>query len=196
MTFSSSKEFTYIKGFAMGANMMDTVKTLNYARQMHSTQMRKSGEPYIVHPLTMACHALSMGIKDDVIVASLLAHDICEDCGVTINDLPCTEETKKIVDLVTKNKKMTTEEYYQRVATDIRAIIVKLIDRCHNVSSMAGVFSEAKLQEYIDETRDYVMPLIRIAKDNYPEYSNILFILKYHIGSVTDAIDLILKSKE
>lgn len=76
------------------------------------------------------------------------------------------------------------------------ASITKLIDRCHNVSSMAGTFTIEKLKSYIDETRDYVLPLLRQVKDTYPDESNILFILKYHITSVVDAIDLTLQACE
>ena len=53
---------------------------------------------------------------------------------------------------------------------------------------MAGVFSKEKLFDYIDETKRFVFPLIRITKDEYPEYQNSLFILKYHIYSVLEAI--------
>lgn len=69
------------------------------------------------------------------------------------------------------------------------AILTKLIDRCHNVSSMAGIFSKNKLNAYIEETRQYVMPLLRKAKLQYPEDSDILFVLKYHITSVVDSIE-------
>ena len=67
--------------------------------------------------------------------------------------------------------------------------MTKLIDRCHNVSSMAGTFSVAKLKAYIEETRHYVLPLLRKAKKQYPEDSDQLFLLKYHIVSVVDSID-------
>ncbi|MCI5485067.1 MAG: hypothetical protein MR426_08430 [Clostridiales bacterium] len=65
----------------------------------------------------------------------------------------------------------------------------RLIDRCHNVSSMAGTFSVEKLKSYIEETRHYVLPLLRKVKNQYPEDSDILFVLKYHIVSVVDSID-------
>ena len=53
---------------------------------------------------------------------------------------------------------------------------------------MAGTFSKEKIKEYIEETESYVLPLIKITKENHPEYQNILFVLKYHIWSVLDAI--------
>ena len=54
---------------------------------------------------------------------------------------------------------------------------------------MAGTFSVAKLKAYIEETRHYVLPLLKKAKSVYPEDADILFLLKYHIVSVVDSID-------
>ena len=67
-SFNSEKMYTYIRGFANGAHMTETLKALSYAREKHSGQLRKSGEPYIVHPLTMACNAISIGIQKNVFV--------------------------------------------------------------------------------------------------------------------------------
>ena len=54
---------------------------------------------------------------------------------------------------------------------------------------MAGTFTKEKLNDYIDETDMFVLPLLRETKDNFPEYQDILFVLKYHIISVLDAIN-------
>ena len=64
-----------------------------------------------------------------------------------------------------------------------------LLDRCHNVSSIAGTISVEKLKSYIEETRLYVLPLRRNAKVVYPEDADILFVLKYHMVSVVDSIE-------
>ena len=82
--FNPDKMYTYIRGFATALRMEQTLKALTFAREKHKVQLRKSGEPYIVHPLTMACDAMSMGIKDDNIIATILLHDVCEDCGVSL----------------------------------------------------------------------------------------------------------------
>ncbi|MBO5360051.1 MAG: hypothetical protein J6B25_04320 [Clostridia bacterium] len=61
---------------------------------------------------------------------------------------------------------------------------------------MAGTFTTEKLRAYIEETREYVLPLLIQVKDRYPDEANILFILKYHITSVVDAIELTLEACE
>ena len=201
-TFNSERMYTYIRGYASGLDMTQTLCALAFARKKHQGQMRKSGEPYIVHPLTMACDALSLGIKDDNTIATILLHDVCEDCGVSVAELPVNDVVKRGVELMTftvmsgETKEIAKRRYYNMLVNSREASITKLIDRCHNVSSMAGTFTIEKLKSYIDETRDYVLPLLRQVKDTYHDEANILFILKYHITRVVDAIDLTLQACE
>ena len=122
--------------------------------------------------------------------------------NVSVNDLPCNKEVKKTVNLLTYKKpnlyferdnegpsiNEVKRDYYDKISESAEASIAKLFDRCHNVSSMAGTFTKQKIQEYIAETETYVLPLIKITKENHPEYQNVLFVLKYHIWSVLDAI--------
>ena len=193
--FHHEKMFTYLRGYASGAGMKETLKALAFAREKHSGQFRKSGEPYIIHPLTMACNAVSMGIKEDSVVATILLHDVCEDCDVRVEDLPVSDTVKHAVDLMTfrvmdgETKEIAKNRYYNMLVQSREACMTKLIDRCHNVSSMAGTFSVEKLKAYIEETRQYVLPLLRKVKNKYPEDANVLFVLKYHIVSVVDSID-------
>lgn len=201
--FNEERMYTYLKGFAMGRKLPETMKALNYARKLHDGQTRKSGEPYIIHPLTMACQAVSLGIDNDDIIAAILLHDVVEDCGVSVNDLPQNDTVKEAVGLLTfiKPKNYLEKDgkgdsivfaknaYYAAISKNKVAAIAKLFDRCHNVSSMAGTFTKEKLQEYIEETDMFVLPLLRTTKDNFPEYQDVLFVLKYHIVSVLDAIN-------
>ena len=77
--FNADKMYTYIRGYASGAGMKQTLKALSFAREKHEGQKRKNGDPYLIHPLIMACNALSLGIQDDNVVATILLHDVCED---------------------------------------------------------------------------------------------------------------------
>lgn len=200
--FDENRMYTYLKGFFMGGNKKESLKALVYARKLHKGQTRKSGEPYIIHPMMLACHAISMGITDDNTTAVLLYHDVVEDCGISINDLPCNDTVKDAVKRLTfvkPNKYLERDgegpsindvkkEYYKNIAESPISTIGKILDRCHNVSTMAGVFTKEKIKEYIWETETFVLPLIRTCKDNYPEYQSVLFVLKYHITSILEAI--------
>ena len=66
--------------------------------------------------------------------------------------------------------------------------MVKLIDRCNNVSAMATGFSKEKIIEYINETEKYVYPLMQKAKTKYTKYSNQIFLIKYHMTSVVSTL--------
>lgn len=88
LTFNPERMFTRIRGFAQAKGWTDTLSALGFARKAHMGQDRKDGLPYIVHPLTMACHAIALGVHDDCVVAALLLHDVPEDCGVDARDLP------------------------------------------------------------------------------------------------------------
>lgn len=189
-TFDSSKIYTYLKGYAMALGWKDTLAALSFARDAHKSQLRKGGEPYIIHPLTVASHAVSLGIKEDPVIAAAILHDVVEDCQVALEALPVSEETKDIVRRLTHIKGEPLEPYYREIGESRAASLVKLLDRCDNVSTMAGVFSIEKIKQYISETREYVMPLLRQTKDKWPADGDALFILKYHITSVIDGLDL------
>ena len=187
--YDSGRMFTYIRGFAMGKHWNETLNAMNFARKLHEGQNRKSGEPYIIHPLTMACHALAMGLEDDEIIASLLLHDVVEDCNVSTNDLPVSPNVRFIVNLLTHEKETPLENYYGSIAMNGKASICKIIDRCNNVSTMSGVFKKQKLLDYIVETNAFILPLIRSTKEKFPEYQNALFLLKYQIVTLLSSIE-------
>ena len=99
--FNADKMYTYIRGYASALELQQTLRALAFAREKHKDQKRKSGDPYIIHPLTMACNALSLGIKDDNVIATILLHDVCEDCGVSLEELPVSDRVRRGVELMT-----------------------------------------------------------------------------------------------
>ena len=195
ISYSVEKEHAFLKGYALAKDYKNTLYALAYAKKAHKDQKRKDGHPYLVHPLTMACHATALESVSDELLAALLLHDVVEDCDVTLNELPVSQEIKEIVKLVSfkvekgETKEIAKNRYYNAVLSNENAVMVKLIDRCHNVSSMAGTFTNEKLVAYIEETREYVLPLLREAKIIYPHFSNMFFVLKYHIVSIIDSIE-------
>lgn len=198
MNENPEKMYTYLKGFAHGANMEETLKALSFAREKHLGQLRKSGSPYLTHPLVMACTGVSVGVREDLLISTILLHDVCEDCAVEVSELPVSANIRHSVDLLTfrirdgESKAAAMQRYYEGIISNREATLTKLIDRCHNVSSMAGVFSIEKTQAYIEETRTYILPLLKEAKKKWPEDSDMLYVLKYHIVSVIDSIEAVM----
>lgn len=188
--FNEDRMYTYVKTVATMKGMTQTVEVLPYARELHKGQFRKgNGQiPYIYHPLSMACHALSLGLEDDNLISAVLLHDVCEDCGVSVEDLPVNDVVKEAVKLVTKDDSKDTYDYYQDISENAIATMVKLLDRCNNVSGMSAAFSKEKMVKYINETEKYVYPLLQTVKTRYSEYSNQVFLIKYHMTSVVTSL--------
>ena len=188
--FNEDRMYRYVENYATIKEMYQTVSVLSYARERHEGQVRKGQErvPYIYHPLLIACHALALGLDDDDLISAALLHDVCEDCGVDIENLPVNAFTKEAIALVTKSKDKTTEQYYEDISKNKLATLIKLLDRCNNVSGMATGFSQRKMVDYINETEKYIYPLLRTAKHAYPEHSDQIFLIKYHMTSVISSL--------
>ena len=82
-------------------------------------------------------------------------------------------------------KPYSEEKYYERIAEEPKACLIKCIDRCNNLSTMALGFTAAKIAEYVAETETYYPKLLRIVK-NCPEYNNAAWLLQYQIESMLD----------
>lgn len=183
---------TFVKTTAMNFKMRDTLKAVDYAVTSHEGQKRKkSAVPYIYHPLNLACHALSMGIKDDEIIAACLLHDVIEDCGKTVDDLPVNDECREIVTLLSHekttdaNREQKMNEYYEAIGKNSKAALVKCIDRCNNLTTMSWGLSRDRIYRMIKETEEYFPRLIKTVKAD-PEYSNAAWLLQYQIESMLD----------
>ncbi len=119
-----------------------------FANTAHTGQMRDSGEPYIIHPIAVACILLDLGMDTDTICAGLL-HDVAEDTEFSIEDISKKfgADVAMLVDGVTKLKKiplLTKEEQTAEnvrkillaMSEDIRVMIIKLADRIHNMRTL------------------------------------------------------------
>lgn len=123
------------------------IKAYEYASFMHKDQKRKSGEPYIIHPLNVAYILADLGLDTTTICAALL-HDVVEDTKATYTDIKerFGEDVATLVEGVTKLSKLfeTVEEakaenykkMFIAMEKDIRVIILKLADRLHNVRTL------------------------------------------------------------
>ncbi|WP_024864330.1 helix-turn-helix domain-containing protein [Butyrivibrio sp. FCS014] len=183
---------TYVKTTARNFKLEDTLRAVDYAEEAHRGQTRKrSTVPYIYHPLNLACHALSMGIIEDEIIAACLLHDVVEDCGKKLEELPVSDETKELVRLLTRKdtpeekRKETLDAYFHDIAQNPKATLVKCLDRCNNLTTMSWGLSRDRIYRTIKETEEYFPPLIKVLKDT-TAYGNASWLLKYQMESMLD----------
>ena len=183
---------TYVKTTAKNFKLKNTLKAIDYAVEAHEGQKRKkSAVPYIYHPLNLACHALSMGIVEDEIIAACMLHDVIEDCGRKPEDLPVNEETKELVKLLTcekttdDNRERILTAYYKGIAANPKAALIKCMDRCNNLTTMSWGLSRNRIYRTIRETEKYFPKLLEVVKAA-PEYNSAAWLLKYQIESMLD----------
>ena len=152
-------------------------RALEFAYQLHQGQMRKSGDPYIIHPIAVATLLQKLGADKTVIAAGFL-HDVVEDTKTTPEEIEGLfgEEVRQLVDGVTKLSKEFDEGKSQRIsskserqaenlrrmfiamAKDIRVVVVKLADRLHNMRTLQHMPPE-KQRSIAKETLEIFAPL-------------------------------------
>ncbi|MBQ8891906.1 MAG: bifunctional (p)ppGpp synthetase/guanosine-3',5'-bis(diphosphate) 3'-pyrophosphohydrolase [Bacilli bacterium] len=151
-------------------DVMKLRRAYDYAKKYHENQFRASGEPYIIHPLNVAYILSFMHADMDTIIASLL-HDVVEDTESTLDEIEknFNKTVRELVDGVTKmtkldlnNKKELSAVNIRRLivslARDPRIIIIKLVDRLHNMRTLEYK-SEKKQLEKALETLEIYVPL-------------------------------------
>ena len=146
------------------------MRAYKYALENHGDQKRKSGEPYIIHPIQVAYTLAELGLDDATICAALM-HDLAEDTAVTLNDISSefSPEIAEMVNGVTKLAKIKyvsaeeqqVENYrkmFLAMGKDIRIILIKLADRLHNIRTLKFLKRDRQIA-IAQETIDLYAPL-------------------------------------
>lgn len=146
------------------------IKAYEIARSLHDGQFRKSGEPYIIHPVAVAKILAQFGMDNETVIAGLL-HDVVEDTRYTREQL-AEDFDEKIADLVEGVTKLTNISYdsseaaqaenfrkmFLAMSKDIRVLIVKLADRLHNMRTLEYMPTEKRKTKAM-ETLEIYAPL-------------------------------------
>lgn len=146
-------------------------KAYEVARNAHAGQLRKSGEPYIIHPLCVAIILADLELDKESIIAAIL-HDVVEDTVMTNEEITAEfgEEVANLVDGVTKLTRLSwsadkveiqaenLRKMFLAMAKDIRVIIIKLADRLHNMRTLQYMRPE-KQKEIAKETMEIYAPI-------------------------------------
>lgn len=145
-------------------------RAYDFAKEKHGDQLRRSGEPYIIHPVQVAYILATLGLDASTIAAALL-HDVIEDTDVTLQGLSkeFSQEIAEMVDGVTKLGKLSysskeeqqVENYrkmFLAMGKDIRVILIKLSDRLHNMRTLKFLARDRQIAN-ARETMDLYAPL-------------------------------------
>lgn len=172
--------FTYLRGRLDGPGFEQSRTALVFARKAHAGQTRKGGAPYIIHPLSMACDAIACKGATDEIIATILLHDVCEDCNIPLSALPVNDIVRQGVKLMTirpfqgEEKIETKRRYFNELLDSKEAVICKAFDRYANLNDADGALSEEAIVKNIRETHEFLMPVLKEAKYEYPELSDMM----------------------
>lgn len=145
-------------------------KAFEFSNQFHANQIRKSGEPYIIHPLAVAEILAEYGMDETSLVAAIL-HDIVEDTQVTLEEIgkKFGSDVMRLVDGLTKLSKIQFHSSQEKMAEnfrkmilamskDIRVLIIKLADRTHNMRTIRALATDRRLA-IAEETIEIYAPL-------------------------------------
>ncbi len=145
-------------------------RAYDYSARMHVEQKRKSGEPYVIHPLNVALIIAQLRMDVPSVVTGLL-HDVIEDTGASLNEVQGLfgEEVARLVDGMTKVSKITFSSREEKqaenfrkmiiaMAHDIRVVLIKLADRLHNMRTLDHL-SPDRQEEISRETLEIYAPI-------------------------------------
>ena len=179
-----SQAITYLKK----SEIQDVYRAYHYAFECHIDQKRRSGEPYITHPVSVACIAANLHLDGPSIIAALL-HDVVEDTPATLKEVESKfgKQVAKLVDGLSKLDKLNFNDVVEAQAenfrkmllamsSDIRVMIIKLCDRTHNMQTLEHL-NEQKIKRIAQETVDIYAPIANRLGLNriYQELENLCF---------------------
>ena len=151
-----------IRQYHPSSDLSDIERAYKVAKEAHEGQFRKSGEPYIIHPLCVAIILAELELDKESIIAGLL-HDVVEDTVMTSEDVAREFGVTKLTQLNYQHDKIEVQaenlrKMFLAMAKDIRVIMIKLADRLHNMRTMQYQ-SPAKQVEKSRETMDIYAPI-------------------------------------
>ena len=161
--------FDYMSHRATKEELQRMYRAYELAAEAHSHQRRKSGEPYIIHPIAVATIvAKELELGDNPIISAFL-HDVVEDTDYTVEDIRerFGDDVAFLVDTVTKRKKDSYQhskqvdnyrQILESVHYDIRALLIKLADRLHNMRTLSSMRAD-KQMKIAGETDYFYAPL-------------------------------------
>jgi (p)ppGpp synthase/HD superfamily hydrolase len=191
-----AKQKEALRYWLLGARMFMAVRALNFAEKLHQGLRKDNITPEFAHQIWIASFIRTLGanLPDlEVAIAVGLLHDTVEDYDVTHETLTelfgkTVADATWAVSKIRNRVKIPPGQYFADVAANLYAAIAKGVDRTNNKGSMVGVFSRAKQEEQLVETKEFILPMLKIARRRFPEaeqaFENIKQILITRVAMV------------
>lgn len=190
---STEKKMVAIRYWCLGRQYFTAVKALEYASQFHTGMRKDKVTPEYDHQLSIALYVRSIAtslLDVDAVLTTVFLHDVCEDYDVGFEEIEARfgATIRDAVRLLTKKFRggvVAPAAYYKAITECPIASVVKGADRIHNIQTMTEVFDLPKQVQYVKETEEYVLPMLKTARRAYPEqepaYENEKHVLKSQI---------------
>lgn len=203
---------TAMRHYLIGRGFFRALDALEVGLRHHIGTRKDGVTPEFQHQLEQASYfrtiePLVSREMAETIYTVIFLHDTVEDPG-GVDQKPLTHEfvmtrfgadVARAVELMTNHRngeKKSSESYYRDLTQDCVAAICKGLDRMHNVGSMVGVFSVEKQRSYLQETEQYILPMLRTGRKLYPPQEPVFHNLRSFIGHQMYLIDSALKGYE
>jgi (p)ppGpp synthase/HD superfamily hydrolase len=182
-----TKLYNYVRGWMEAKKFYTTVKALDFARTRHVGTRKDNVTPEFSHQLHMARFFMNLEplvLNPARCITLIFLHDTVEDHSATLVEVVNefgfdiglgVRKLSKVIHEI----KLSNAIYYSVLLEDVDACLVKGVDRLHNLESMAGAFTTAKKQAYVEETEEYALPLLKQARNRYPDHANIFNHLRH-----------------
>jgi hypothetical protein len=193
----------FIRGWLAGAGMHRALRAVNLGLEWHDLTRKDGVTPEFSHQLWQIQFVRTLaGVRDlENVICTIALHDLPEDrrydtrwVRVEFEDLVGASVEAMSKKIFGKNADKSNESYYYQLALDENASVAKGCDRVHNHSTMPGVFTVAKMNEFMLESEQYVLPMLKEARKNFPHqeaaYSGLRGRLKEQIHLIRTCVDI------
>lgn len=201
---SFTKKKLALRNQLIGANYFHALAAFEFAEKLHTGYRKDKVTPEFQHQIEIALHALTLPnlmFREEVISAIML-HDVREDFDVSDgeirdifwNSTQFQERVAGAVERVTKKFRGTSKDLavmFEEMSRCPIASIVKGCDRVNNVNTMVGVFGIDKQKQYCGEVRELFLPMLKVARRNFPHQVNAYESIKFTLNTQLNLISAI-----
>lgn len=169
-----------------GKGYVKALEAMSLAEKFH-TGTRKDGNPEFSHQISMVSYAMTLTdgvLFEENLICVLFLHDTPEDYDLSFEEMKekfGVEVAQGAMGMakVFRGEKLPNDVYYNNLRKNVITALAKGVDRVHNLMTMLGGFSPQKRESYIKETEEFTIPMLKVARRDFPAQENIFENIKF-----------------